>query len=407
MGRGPSPNAGCFLHRPQLKIEMNYKDTLELKARLAELNAGERTKLYKRASALRRERQPSQRRNIETNLDLESLPLKLGPSSRGGSLEELVLELILKDESVEVCETQRPVIEAGTVVWLGSMRCRVELPTGMVVDCRIASHLAARQQTDVAVGDQVWITGDDPPWVEKVEPRKTKLSRPDPDNAHIERVVAANIDVVVVVVSVVAPPLHPRILDRYLVAIEYGGAKPLICVNKLDLLPEGWERDAELSQLSPYIELGIPVVCASTTSHEGIEDLKAHLAGKLCVFVGHSGVGKSSLINSLFPELSIATGSVSEGYGRGTHTTTASTLHRVGEGIRIIDTPGVRSFGLWDMDRRDLHLYFSDFRPHEGSCKYNDCSHTHEPKCGIKSAVEKGLISPERYDAYLRLFDGL
>ena len=125
------------------------------------------------------------------------------------------------------------------------------------------------------------------------------------------------------------------------------------------------------------------------------------LSGKLCAFVGHSGVGKSSLLNALEPGLGIETGEVWRGYGRGTHTTTASTLHQVGNGLRVIDTPGIRSFGLWNLDAAELSFYFPEFQG--VACRFAGCSHSHEPSCGVKAAVASGRIARVRYDTYLRL----
>ena len=138
----------------------------------------------------------------------------------------------------------------------------------------------------------------------------------------------------VVVVSVVSPPLHPRIIDRYLIAIQKGGCQPAIVVNKIDLLPQA-EREGELAKLACYERLGVPVLPCAAASHEGIEALRELLAGQLAAFVGHSGVGKSSLVNALKPELDVKVGDVSAGYGRGTHTTTSSTLLDLGSGTRV------------------------------------------------------------------------
>jgi ribosome biogenesis GTPase len=236
-----------------------------------------------------------------------------------------------------------------------------------------------------------------------VLPRRTKLSRPDPQNPNIERVIVSNVDLVVITVSVKTPPLHPRLIDRYLVAIQRGGATPVICVNKLDLLPEAAERGEELHKLTPYEDLGIEITTCSTTTFEGMARLRQVVEAKTCAFVGHSGVGKSSILNALSPELKLETAKLSEGYGRGRHTTTASSLHYLPGGTRLIDTPGIRSFGVWKMEPRELVWYFPEFQEPAAECRFNDCSHTHEPDCGIKTAVARGGVSTHRYDTYLRL----
>jgi ribosome biogenesis GTPase / thiamine phosphate phosphatase len=258
-------------------------------------------------------------------------------------------------------------------------------------------RLRCRHSDDVAIGDQV-LFSPARRRIEQVLPRRTALSRADPHNPHVERVIAANVDVVVNVVSLKTPPLRPGLIDRYLIAIGKSGAEPLICVNKMDLLAD----PEELHPLRPYQEAGIPVMLCSASTGEGLEVLSGALAGKLCVFAGHSGVGKSSLLNALDPRLEIATGSVSEGNDKGRHTTTSSALYRLPNGATVIDTPGIREFGLWDVTPADLRRYYHEFTGCQ--CAFSDCSHTHEPECGVKEAVEHGSISPARYESYLRIF---
>jgi ribosome biogenesis GTPase len=230
----------------------------------------------------------------------------------------------------------------------------------------------------------------------------------------MQRVIAANVDVVVNVVSVKYPPLRPRLIDRYLIAIMQGGAKPLICVNKVDLAGDEELAD-ELACLEAYAEFGVDYVLCSSKTGLGIETLASRLRGRCSVFVGHSGVGKSSILRSIvrLDESSaidagaIRTAAVSEAHGTGVHTTRLATLYDLGGGTSIIDTPGIREFGLRDLDVDTLKSYFPEFDELAVDCRFNDCSHTHEPGCAVKSAVEDEEISEGRYDTYLRLMDEL
>jgi ribosome biogenesis GTPase len=163
------------------------------------------------------------------------------------------------------------------------------------------------------------------------------------------------------------------------------------------------DLSTELEKVAPYASLDIPIFACSTETGYGLDALRQTLAGKTCVFVGHSGVGKSSLMNALFPELGLKVGQLMTGHGRGAHTTSSSSLFDVGNGTRLIDTPGIRSFGLGKMSFVELQASFPEF---EGfSCKFRDCTHNHEPSCGVKSAVEEGKLFRERHETYLRLLD--
>ncbi|MGD0301961.1 MAG: ribosome small subunit-dependent GTPase A [Bryobacteraceae bacterium] len=256
-------------------------------------------------------------------------------------------------------------------------------------------RIRCRHTGDVAVGDRV-LFQPDRRRIQEVLPRRTVLSRADPHNPRIERVIAANVDVVVNVVSLKTPPLRPGLIDRYLIAIGKSGAEPLLCVNKIDLL----ESPEELDAMRPYQDIGIPVILCSASTGAGLDELSQTLAGKLCVFAGHSGVGKSSLLNALDPRLHITTGHVTE---KGRHTTTSSALYQLPNGATIIDTPGIREFGLWDISPDDLRRYYQEFPAYQ--CAFSNCTHTHEPDCAVKQAVARGEISKARYESYVRIFE--
>ena len=313
-------------------------------------------------------------------------------------LEEFIFRILT--EEVVVAETLTET-QVGTVIALHRKRCEVVLGSERI-DCILTPEQAKWQQSQFAVGDLVNVHSSEGIWrIHSVAPRQTKLSRPDPGSAERERVIVANVDVIVVVVSVKAPPLHPRVIDRYLIAIQRGGAEAVIAVNKSDLLsPE----DEEFALLDPYVGLA-PIMRVSASSGLGLNELRTKLLGKRSAFVGHSGVGKSSLLNALKPDLALDTGAVSEGYGRGTHTTTSSHLWDLGDSTEIIDTPGVRAFGLFKLDKEELIDYFPEF---DGfSCRFRDCSHTVEPGCGIRAAVECGQLNLARFDTYRRILESL
>ncbi len=307
-------------------------------------------------------------------------------------------------------ESYRAAIVRESVV--GSRKARKEpdapVSRGFVAEtglgfCDVQSageRIRCRHAGDVVVGDQV-LFSPDRRRIENVLPRRTTLSRADPHNPRLERVIAANVEVVVNVVSLKSPPLRPGLIDRYLIAIGKSGAEPLICVNKIDLLA----GSEDLDPLRPYQDIGIQVILCSAATGVGLESLSEALAGKSCVFAGHSGVGKSSLLNALDPQLEITTGSVSGANEKGRHTTTSSALYHLPNGAIVIDTPGIREFGLWDVTPDDLRRYYKEFDAYQ--CAFSDCTHTHEPDCSVKQALASGAISSARYESYARILASL
>lgn len=289
-----------------------------------------------------------------------------------------------------VLSTSDPTASEGQVIQIGAKSCVVRAE---------GADLRCQSTVEVAVGDRV-IFSPERSRIERVLPRSTALSRPDPHNPRIERVLAANIDLVVNVVSLHSPPLSLGLIDRYLIAIEQSGAAPLVCVNKMDLVTAS---EGTPVALQAYRDLGVPVIQCSAATGEGLEELRSAIAGKLCVFTGHSGVGKSSLLNALNSGSNAATGEVSAAYGKGRHTTTSSRLYELPNGAVIIDTPGIRELGLWNVSPKEVRLYFHDFDELARACPFSDCTHTHEPRCAVKEAVQAGEIAQARYDSYLRI----
>ena len=296
--------------------------------------------------------------------------------------------------------------DAGIVMSVSSARCRVFLG-GEELDVMVPPELAVRQKSVLAVGDRVTVVEESGVVrLAAVLPRRTVLARPDPLHAHRQRLIAANVDVVIHVVSLKAPPLRPRLIDRYLIAIQRGGAQPVLCINKVDLL-DAEERDAELTKLGPYLDLGVPIIGCSTKTGEGLEALRAQVEGKMAALVGHSGVGKSSILNALDQSLQLATNTLHRKRATGRHTTSASTLYDFGGETYLIDTPGIREFGLWDLDRESLRDYFPEFEEPSESCRFTNCTHVHEPNCEVKDSVERGEINQARYETYARLWEDL
>ncbi|MCL4146742.1 UNVERIFIED_CONTAM: hypothetical protein GTU68_055938 [Idotea baltica] len=256
----------------------------------------------------------------------------------------------------------------------------------------------------VAIGDLVLVEerGAEELRLLGVAERQTVLSRPDPGNPRKELVLAANVDVAVIVASVAQPPFRPGLVDRFLISIQRGGIQPVLAINKMDLLDSEEVIAALEAELRPFEQLGVEVFRISAASGEGLVELRARLAGETCVLVGHSGVGKSTILNGIDPDRERSTGSGREFDGKGRHTTTASELSFLADGTRLIDTPGIRILKLWKIDPADLVDYFPDFDEFTPDCRFRNCSHLVEPDCGVKTAVESGDLAEARYSVFVR-----
>jgi ribosome biogenesis GTPase len=369
---------------------MDKKQRRRLRSMLAELDTSERNKLKKRAAKLRKAA-------LRTR----------GPNGPKLELEDFLLELVAAElgngdgaGAPEGAGGERAVvtgIAAGvSTVLLKDGETQAALP----------SSLAGRQQSDLAVGDEVLVERHgEGHRVTAVLPRRSLLSRADPRVSQRRRAIAANVDLVVVVVAADAPPLHPRLIDRYLVAVEQSGARPLLVVNKVDLFDTD-RRHELLAMLQPYRSLGMPVLPCSAERGEGIEAVREALAGHTCVFVGQSGVGKSSLLNALDGEAAAKTGAVRDRDGRGRHTTAASSLYDIAGDIRVIDTPGIRRFSVESANQTTIAAGFVEFAPYVDDCRYRDCTHVHEPDCAVRRAVSDGSIPRSRYVSYRKLLGG-
>lgn len=268
----------------------------------------------------------------------------------------------------------------------------------------------------VAVGDFVYFEEkpDNEGLIASVEPRRSVLSRADNLSRKKEQLIAANIDQVVITASVVSPPLKPALIDRYIIAARIGKMEPLIVINKIDLLEEGGaafdplfieEQKALLEECrKAYEGAGVKLIVLSADTGQGLDLLQAGMSGLASVFSGQSGTGKSSLINKI-TGLDLPTGETVRRTKKGAHTTTQAQLVPLPFGGWCIDTPGIKSFGVWDLEPKDLEGYFTEIRESGMDCKFPDCSHSHETGCRVIAAVAHGEIPEIRYQSYLSLLE--
>jgi ribosome biogenesis GTPase len=312
----------------------------------------------------------------------------------------------------------------GTVERVDAKLSRVRVGEELL-DCTVRRKLVkfAKGTKTIVAGDRVVIeqTEQGDYVIAEVLERRSKLSRPGFRGTK-ERVIVANVDELVVVTAAAEPDYKTGLIDRYLVIAERVGFPAVICVNKLDLVG----RAAIEQALGFYTGIGHPVFFTSALDGTGLDELGAQLAGKTSVLCGHSGVGKSSLINRLIPGVELPTKEVSDVTGKGRHVTSAVTMlalpgvagQRIDEASGfvqaarnvpgyIVDTPGIREFGLWGVKRDELWHYFPEFIPYDGKCRFRSCVHLAEPGCAVKAALDAGTIRGSRYASYERLYEEL
>lgn len=281
--------------------------------------------------------------------------------------------------------------------------------------CSISGTVdSPHDQTILTVGDRVWITpmelhhGEayEAGLIVKVDSRDTVLSRQAAGRVKREQVVVANVHQLAIVMAAAHPTYNKRLIDRYLIAADKGDLAPMIFLNKIDLFED--EARLELrEELSAYWDdLGMPLVFTSAETGEGLDEIRELINDTSTLLAGPSGVGKSSIIN-LLTDAKQRVGEISQMYDKGKHTTTAATVFPLEAGGSIVDSPGIREFGVWELDKAELPYYFGEFVVLMSDCKFTPCSHTHEPDCAVKDALEAGRIDPDRYVSYLALREEL
>lgn len=310
------------------------------------------------------------------------------------------------DNKIEWEDSQLGDAQEGIIISRFGMHADVESADGALHRCNIRRTIKS-----LVTGDRVvWRAGNEAlagisGIVEAVHPRHSVLTRPDFYDG--VKPIAANIDQIVIV-SAILPELSLNIIDRYLVACETLEVEPLIVLNKIDLLDEDACQFVN-GLMDIYRALNYPVIMVSSHTQQGIAELEQALTGRISIFAGQSGVGKSSLLNALLAlgEEGILVNEVSDNSGLGQHTTTAARLYHFPHGGDVIDSPGVREFGLWHLEPEQVTHGFVEFREYMGSCKFRDCSHDNDPGCAIRAAVERGDIAEERFDNYHRILESM
>jgi len=298
--------------------------------------------------------------------------------------------------------------QRGRVLHVNGLYSYVEDQQGRIYTCvtrRILKTLATDQRQVVVVGDQVLFRDANLPErlegvIERVEPRHGTLSRTSRNRKHI---IVTNVDQVLIIQSAAEPYLKPNLIDRFIVTCERSGLKPIICINKIDLV----DPVSLLPIVGCYAQMGYPTFLFSVKTGAGVERIHQLLKDRESVVVGQSGVGKSSLLNAVDPgNLNLQTGEVSEENQKGKHTTTIARLLKLSFGGYVIDTPGIRQFMLWDMIPEEVLGFYRDLRPYENLCYFSDCRHLDEKNCAIKNAVALRRLDSRRYESYLALRNG-
>lgn len=299
-------------------------------------------------------------------------------------------------------------ISVGTVLRTTGSHYRVLLDDGEILECTLAGkyRLEGTKSTNpIAAGDRVKLnTSKHPAVIEELENRRNYVIRRSTNLSRRTHIIASNLDQMMIVCTVASPRTSTGFIDRLLVTGEAYGVPSILVFNKEDILTDE-EKELRDELLEEYTFLGYRTFSVSALTGQGIEDLKSAMAGKTTLISGHSGTGKSSLLNALYPELGLRTGEISKKHQKGTHTTTFAEMHKIPGGGFVIDTPGIKEFGLVHMEDSEIGDYFPEIRSLKEGCRYHNCLHRNEPGCAVLAALDEGGMSEFRYQNYLNIID--
>ena len=300
-------------------------------------------------------------------------------------------------------------MEKGLVIKNTGSWYLVKTNDGKQIECKIKGNFrlkGIRSTNPIAVGDwvQIAVNTEGTAFITEIEDRKNYIIRRSSNLSKQSHIIAANLDQCMLVVTVNYPETSTTLIDRFLASAEAYRVPVRLIFNKTDLYSEEEQRYLD-ALVNLYTHIGYPCYRISALNETGVEEIKRDLQGKVTLFSGHSGVGKSTLINAILPDLNVKTGAISAAHNKGMHTTTFSEMFPVeGEGY-IIDTPGIKGFGTFDMEDEEVGHYFKEIFEFSANCKYGNCTHRHEPGCAVREAVENHYISESRYASYLNILE--
>ncbi len=328
-----------------------------------------------------------------------------GERERRRSVEAL---MYTDDKELEPGEQVGVPGRQGLVTQVSTGLCRVSVDDENVL-CSLRGSLSAAETgftNVVTVGDRVVFSqnGDDQGVVEQVLPRRNQITRPDPFYSHLQQALVANLDQLLIVASWREPHLWPELIDRYLIAAERSGVEAIICLNKIDLAES---LDPVEQALQAYRAMDIQILLTSAEWKTGLEELRQSLQDKVTVLAGLSGVGKSTLLTAVQPDLQLRIGAVSEDSRMGRHTTTQAVMLSLDTGSYVIDTPGIRQFGIAGLHQDELIDYYPDLLRYAHNCRFSDCSRQHEPGCAVLKAVAAGKLCSDRLKSFHKIRCGL